>query len=170
MKESKFYFFILSAALMLLVLSAAIAFPILFRPFYYAHIAALDLPGRTGWSAAEIRNAYDEMLDYCILGAPFGTGVLRWSYSGMAHFADCARLFRLDFAILGASALTLGGCAVAHRCGVRAARPLGRGSAFGPKSSGCGRHLACRPGSAELRCRFRTLSPSLFSGQGQLAF
>lgn len=49
MKESKFYFFILSAALMLLVLSAAIAFPILFRPFYYAHIAALDLPGRTGW-------------------------------------------------------------------------------------------------------------------------
>ena len=63
MKESKFYFFILSAALMLLVLSAAIAFPILFRPFYYAHIAALDLPGRTGWSAAEIRNAYDEMLD-----------------------------------------------------------------------------------------------------------
>lgn len=45
MKESKFYFFILSAALMLLVLSAAIAFPILFRPFYYAHIAALDLPG-----------------------------------------------------------------------------------------------------------------------------
>ena len=130
MKESKFYFCILSAALMLLVLSAAIAFPILFRPFYYAHIAALDLPGRTGWSAAEIRNAYDEMLDYCILGAPFGTGVLRWSYSGMAHFADCARLFRLDFAILGASALTLGGCAVAHRCGVRAARPLGRGSAF----------------------------------------
>ena len=75
MKESKFYFFILSAALMLLVLSAAIAFPILFRPFYYAHIAALDLPGRTGWSAAEIRNAYNEMLDYCILGAPFGTGV-----------------------------------------------------------------------------------------------
>ena len=130
MKHSRFYFVILTAALMLLALSAAIAFPILFRPFYYAHIAALDLPGRTGWSAAEIRDAYNEMLDFCILGTPFGTGVLRWSYSGMAHFADCAQLFRLDFAVLGASTLTLGGCAVAHRCGVRAVRPLGRGSAF----------------------------------------
>ena len=39
MKESKFYFFILSAALMLLVLSAAIAFPILFLSLIHIYRA-----------------------------------------------------------------------------------------------------------------------------------
>ena len=44
-------------ALALLALTFSIAVPILCRPFYYAHIAALDLPGRTGWSAEAIRAA-----------------------------------------------------------------------------------------------------------------
>ena len=91
--------------LALLVLSAAIAVTILFRPFYYLQISLLHLPERTGWSAEVIREAYDQVLDFCVLGRPFGTGQLLWSESGRSHFADVQKLFWLDFAVLGATLL-----------------------------------------------------------------
>ena len=71
-------FLILTIATMLLILSAAIAAPILLRPFYYAHAALLHLPEQTGWSMAQIHEAYNEMLNFCLFGTPFGTGDLRW--------------------------------------------------------------------------------------------
>ena len=93
-----------AGALALMVLSFSIAVPILCRPFYYLHINALDLPARTGWSGETIQEAYDQVLDYCVLGQPFGTGQLAWSESGYSHFADVRELFLLDFLVLGASA------------------------------------------------------------------
>lgn len=90
--------------LALLILSFSVAVPILFRPFYYFQISALDLPARTGWSEETIREAYDEVLDFCVFGKPFGTGQLAWSESGYSHFADVRGLFLLDFWILGISA------------------------------------------------------------------
>ena len=130
-KGSKAASLALAIALALLALTFSIAVPILCRPFYYAHIAALDLPGRTGWSAETIREAYDEVLDFCVLGAPFGTGELAWSESGMSHFTDVRVLFRLDFVLLG---LSLAVCALLlglNRRGKLAFRPLlGRGPGF----------------------------------------
>ena len=121
----------LAIALALLALTFSIAVPILCRPFYYAHIATLDLPGRTGWSAEAIREAYDEVLDFCVLGAPFGTGELAWSESGMSHFADVRVLFRLDFVLLG---LSLAVCALlwalSRRGKLAFRRFLGRGPGF----------------------------------------
>lgn len=99
-KASKFYTIALMIALMALVLSGAIAVPLLWRGFYYLHIGALGLPERTGWTAEEIREAFDEMMDFCVFREPFGTGVLKWSREGYAHFADCEVLFRLDFTVL----------------------------------------------------------------------
>lgn len=96
-KASKLYTAILTLALMALVLSAAIAVPLLWRGFYYLHIDALSLPEKTGWTAAEIRGAFDEMMDFCVFREPFGTGGLKWSQEGYAHFADCEVLFRMDF-------------------------------------------------------------------------
>lgn len=90
--------------LALLILSFSIAVPILFRPFYYIQIDMLDLPERTGWSEETIREAYDEVLDFCVFGKPFGTGQLAWSQSGYSHFADVRELFLLDFWVLGISA------------------------------------------------------------------
>ena len=115
MKTSLAFLLVRTAAWMLLVLSASIALPILCRPFYYLHIALLRLP---------------EMLNFCLFGTPFGTGALRWSQSGMSHFADCARLFRLDFLVLGGSAAVLLFCALLRRRGLRPARPLGHGDGF----------------------------------------
>ena len=131
MKHKSFPFFlILTAATMLLLLSAAIAVPILLRPFYYAHAALLHLPEQTGWSMAQIHEAYNEMLNFCLFGTPFGTGDLRWSESGMAHFADCAKLFHLDFAVLAVAAVILLISWQCYRRGLLPARPMGRGFRF----------------------------------------
>jgi integral membrane protein (TIGR01906 family) len=130
MKRSRGLFLVLTVACMLAVLSAAIAVPILCRPFYYLHVSALHLAESTPWTVEEIHAAYNEMLDFCVLGKPFGTGVLAWSESGMSHFADCARLFRLDFAVLGVSVLALLVCLFLCNRGMRPVRPLGRGAAF----------------------------------------
>lgn len=131
MRPSKPLSILLSLALALFFLSAAIAAPILCRPFYYHQIDALDLPEQTGWSEQTIRGAYDEVMDYLVFGAPFGTGELRWSESGQAHFADCRTLFRLDFVLLGVSAAVLAALAVLYRRGkIAFHRFCGRSPAF----------------------------------------
>ena len=104
-KHSKPASLLCTVVLALLVLSFSISVPILFRPFYYVQINALNLPQRTGWSAETIREAYDQVLDFCVLGKPFGTGQLAWSESGRSHFADVRGLFLLDFAVLAVTTL-----------------------------------------------------------------
>ena len=123
---------VLTAVLTALTLfTAAVAAPILCRPFYYAHIGPMNLEERTGLTREEIRTAFDEMLDYC-LGAPeFSTGVLRWSESGKSHFTDVRVLFLLDLRALAVSAGLLIGLLLSSRfTGRTPARPLGRGPAF----------------------------------------
>lgn len=97
----------LSLTLALLAVSGSIAVPILCRPFYYAHISALNLPERTGWDEETIRGAYDDVMDYMFKGTPFRTGALKWSESGRSHFADVRVLFRLDVALAVCSAAVL---------------------------------------------------------------
>ena len=90
------------------LLTAAIGLPIYIRPFYYAHIEAFDLPARSGYTAEQIRAAYDEVLDYLTLpGKEFSTGVLPHSAEGKAHFEDCKVLFDLNASILVGSGLAL---------------------------------------------------------------
>ena len=90
------------------LLTAAIGLPIYIRPFYYAHIEAFDLERVSGYSEAEIREAYDEVLDYLTLpGKGFGTGVMPNSHEAEHHFADCKVLFDLNATILLGSGLTL---------------------------------------------------------------
>ena len=123
MRPSKLATLLMAAALAALILSFSIAVPILFRPFYYLQIDTLNLPERTGWSEDTIWEAYDQVLDYCVLGEPFGTGQLAWSQSGYSHFADVRQLFLLDFRVLGVSAAL---------CGVLLALRLGRRFTFRP--------------------------------------
>lgn len=85
------------AAVALALLTGSIAAPIIMRPFYYAQIEPLELEQSSGLSREEIIEAYDEVLDYCIGASDeFSAGVLPFSESGSAHFADCRRLFILD--------------------------------------------------------------------------
>lgn len=84
-------------ALAVLVITFSIGLPIYVRPFYYWHVDSLQLPERTGFEYEEIIDAYDEVLDYLTIdGREFGTGTLKYSEEGKAHFVDCKILFDLN--------------------------------------------------------------------------
>ena len=88
---------ILTLCIMVFVVSGAIAIPLVFRSFYYAQIDRLNIPEATGYTAEYAREAYDEMMDYCMgKTETFGTGKLAWSDEGKSHFDDCKALFTLD--------------------------------------------------------------------------
>ena len=92
----------------LLIVSVGITLPILFRPFYYMQIDALELPESTGLTFSDIKVAYDEMMDFCIgLRPDFSAGILRFSEEGASHFADVRTLFFIDFAIIGICTVSL---------------------------------------------------------------
>lgn len=101
MKENRDLALLLAVAVFLFIFTASIGLPIYIRPFYYAHIEALDLPGVSGFTADQIKEAYNEVLDYLTLpGREFGTGVMACSESAADHFRDCKVLFDLNGAIL----------------------------------------------------------------------
>lgn len=131
MKTSKLLCGLLSVLTALALLTAAIAAPILCRPFYYAHIGPMKLAEHTGLTEDEIKTAFNEMLDYCLGGAEFSTGALKWSESGKSHFTDVRGLFLLDLRVLAVSVILLAALGLIVWCGrIRPARPLGRGFGF----------------------------------------
>lgn len=132
MKTSKSLSVLQSVLTALLVLSGSIAAPLLCRPFYYAHIGPLGLAEYTGLTVGQIREAFDQVMDFCLgLRPDFSAGVLIWSKSGADHFADVRTLFLLDLWVLG---LTLAALAVTVLyCRRNKVRPycfLGRGPGF----------------------------------------
>lgn len=102
------------AALTIFIITFSIGLPIYCRFFYYIQIKTLDLPARAAeWgidaTAAQIREAYDGILDFCTLpGRQFQSGVFAMSEEGIAHFADCKALFNLNLGgIICGGAITL---------------------------------------------------------------
>lgn len=100
-RDNRWLALLLAVAVFFFIFTASIALPIYVRPFYYAHIEALDFPGVSGFTADQIREAYDEVLDYLTLpGREFGTGVMACSESAADHFRDCKVLFDLNAWVL----------------------------------------------------------------------
>ena len=131
MKSSKPLAVVTALIIALALLTGAVAAPILCRPFYYAHIGPLHLEEQTGLTQEEIKTAFNEMLDYCLGGEEFSTGVLQWSESGKSHFTDVRGLFQLDLNILACCLGLLAALAfLARRGRQRPACLLGRGPAF----------------------------------------
>ncbi len=87
----------LAFALVILLITFSIGLPIYLRFFYYLQIEPLDIPEYTGHTVEEIKDGYDEVLDFLTLpGKEFGTGVFRYSEEGKSHFEDCKLLFDLN--------------------------------------------------------------------------
>ena len=129
--KSRILSIFIALLLALFAVSASVAAPILCRPFYYAHIDALHMPEKTGWTNAQIREAFDDVMDFLLKDAEFQTGDLAWSESGKSHFADCKVLFRLDlwlFALTGAALLVL--FLLFRHKKTQPARLAGRGPSF----------------------------------------
>ena len=100
----------------LVILSGAIAVPILCRPFYYLHIAPLEILDWIDLTVQQVRTAYNEMMNYCIgLTDTFSAGVLAFSESGASHFADVRKLFLLDLWVLAVAAVLLAAVACLRR-------------------------------------------------------
>ena len=115
MKASKLLSALYSALLAVFWFALAVAVPLLCRPYYYLMARLLHLSEKTGFSTEVIHEAYNDVMDYLLLGAPFATGQLKWSESGMSHFADCIPLFRGALIALAVSALLLAVSAVLLR-------------------------------------------------------
>lgn len=120
------------AALVLLIMTFSIGLPIYCRFFYYIQIKTLGMEEATGWSYDTIKTAYDEVLNYLTLpGFEFGTGELKWSESGMSHFADCKVLFNLNlFGFIGAAVVAAVIGVLAKFKKVTLCRPFGFSCAF----------------------------------------
>ena len=108
MKTSKPLSLLTALFTALAVLSGSIAAPLLCRPFYYAHIGPMGLTEYAGLTAEEIRQAFDQVMDFCLgLRPDFAAGVLPFSAEGASHFADVRALFILDLAVLALSVAIL---------------------------------------------------------------
>ncbi len=97
-----------SVTLFLFIITFSIGLPIYCRPFYYAHIDALNLPEKSGFTAEQIVKSYDAVLDYLTLpNKDFSVGDMAYSHDGASHFADCKILFDLNIGVLICSAICL---------------------------------------------------------------
>ena len=127
--KNRFLSALLILTLSLFAISAGIAVPILSRSFYHLHVNSLQLPKTTGWTEEEILEAYDDVMDFLLHSEPFGTGVLKWSEAGKAHFTDVRGLFQLDlwiFAVTGSLLVIL----LLISVKIRPARLRNRGPSF----------------------------------------
>ena len=123
---------IFGISLVLFIITFSIGLPIYFRFFYYLQIEPLGLPKATGFSAEQIKTAYNQVLDYLLLpNATFGTGVFAHSAEGASHFADCKGLFTLNTVTLICSTVVLIAIFVLKKLGiVKLCRPFGFSVSF----------------------------------------
>ena len=92
--------FIYALSFIVLVVTFAIALPILWRDFYYFHIDLLNITEATGRSKSDLIFSFNELMDSLVFYKPFSEGVFDYSPSGMNHFLDCRILFTLDLLAL----------------------------------------------------------------------
>lgn len=118
------------AALVIFMITFSIGIPIYCRFFYYLQINTLDMPAKTGWSYEVIKEAYNDILNFCTLpGYPCRTGQLKLSVDGAAHFADCKVLFSLNFWALVVSGIITLALVLLNRFKVIClCRPFGHGA------------------------------------------
>mgnify|MGYP003746328837 FL=1 len=108
MKKSKTLSIYMIIMMIIFIITFSVSIPILFRPFYYFHIDILDLTNKTGLDYQTIKNAYDEMMNFCLgLTNTFSTGTLKYSTEGMSHFIDVKNLFILNLTLLLFSTLNI---------------------------------------------------------------
>jgi len=121
---------VLAVVLAVFILTFSVAMPILLRSFYYVQIEPLGILDM-GYTKEECKKAYDEMLDFCIgKSDEFGTGTLKWSDEGESHFADCRKLFILDFWLLGMAFILIVLFVILSRCGKFRIERLGKKGPF----------------------------------------
>ena len=107
MKKFPICAFALLLSVFFIILSVSIIIPVLARPIYYNQIENTSLYRIGPYSKEEIKEAYDEIIDYITFRKKdFSCGKLKFSVSGADHFKDCRNLIGLDLIILLISSIS----------------------------------------------------------------
>lgn len=108
MKTKKIIFTLQSILTFLIILSVSISIIISFRQFYYWHIEPLELTKKVTLDEEEIKEAFDNVLDFCTgKTETFSAGKLPFSKEGYIHFNDVKRLITINTVVLIVSSLLL---------------------------------------------------------------
>ena len=66
------------------------------------------MPEQTGYSFDQIKQAFDQMMNYLTLpNQTFSTGVFKFDEAGASHFKDCKILFNINLIFLLSSSLVI---------------------------------------------------------------
>lgn len=98
---------LLELAILLFIVTFALEFLILFRPLYYFNITYMRMPPATNYSYTEIKQGFDELMDFLVFYKDFKMGIFVCSNDAKTHFYDCRNLFTLNFVVLILSTITL---------------------------------------------------------------
>lgn len=110
---------VMIASLTLFTITFSIGLPIYVRGFYYMQIKPLELEEATGYTYDEIKDGYDEVLDFLTRpGGEFSAGVFEFSEEGASHFEDCKGLFTLNTVVLLVSSILILLLLILRRYGV----------------------------------------------------
>lgn len=95
MKKPHVFHLGLALLYMLFIISASVTFVLNFRPLYYFDMQHLHIPEVSGYSASEIRQNYDALIDY---NSVFNSDdlvfpTLPMSENGHTHFVEVKRIF-----------------------------------------------------------------------------
>ena len=82
------------------MISFSLTAVILFRPYYYLNVHLLNIETKSGYNYEEIKDAYNDLMDYLVFGEEFKTGVIPHSDEGKEHFKDVKKLFTFNFVSL----------------------------------------------------------------------
>ena len=108
---------LLSLALVLFIISAAVVITLNFRPLYYWDIGLLDIPAYSGMSREEIVQNYDVLIRYNSIFGPktLDFPTLPMSESGRIHFEEVKVVFNF-FEILCMVSGVLSAAGIVNRC------------------------------------------------------
>jgi integral membrane protein (TIGR01906 family) len=82
-------------------------------------IEPLGLEEETGYTYDEIKEGYDEVLDFLTRpGGEFSAGVFEFSEEGASHFEDCKVLFTLNGVVLIVSSVLIAVLLILRRKGI----------------------------------------------------
>lgn len=98
---------ILEIMIILFIITFILEFIILFRPFYYFNITFMGMPQVTRYSYDEIKQGFDELMDFLVWHKDFKMGIFHCTENAKAHFYDCQNLFTLNFVVLIISIISI---------------------------------------------------------------
>ena len=123
---------LLGIAIFVFIITLSIGLPIYCREFYYMQIESLSIPQKTGLTIEQIKEGYNQVLDYLVLpNATFSAGAFKYSLEGASHFADCKGLFLLNGYALIISFVVMLALIILNKCNVISlVKPFGMSVAF----------------------------------------